>query len=156
MSHIIGTVPLLIFLAFGTHLSRTDLLQHRLPNKTVFRLIAGLIVCEAVLSWSGVGKHDLYDSLLVAAKTVLVYIALYGLSRGQFGLGDVKYSIATGLVIGWYAPSQWFLSIMVSFFFAAIVSVFLLATKRMTKTDRIAFGPYMTAATVIVALFSFH
>ena len=65
-------------------------------------------------------------------------------------MGDVKFAFPLGLCIGWYSADLWLLAIFVSFLLAGLVAFIGLATKRMTRKSRLAFGPYMFLGTSIV------
>lgn len=141
-------LPLIVVLGLGARLSLIDMRVHRLPNRdvavmTVAVLAAILVQRDAALAQS---------AALCALRTLAVYTVVYLVSRGQFGMGDVKYAVPLGLVLGCYSPDAWLVAVMLSFALSAAVSVALLALGRLSLRDRLAFGPYMTIATVAAAL----
>ena len=154
MNSVLQILPLLTFIGFGYVLSRIDIREHRLPNRLVLQATVSVAVCEVIASSAAHPSSDLRTVSVTTGKTFLVYVLLYLLSRGQFGLGDVKYSIVVGLIAGWYFPDQWLLAIALAFGAAALVSIGLLIGRRMNRNSRIPFGPYMTAATIVMALIS--
>jgi leader peptidase (prepilin peptidase)/N-methyltransferase len=81
---------------------------------------------------------------------MFVYLLLYLASKGSLGMGDVKLAFPLGLCVGWYSADYWLVATFVSFFIAGLVAIIGLATKRMTRKSRLAFGPYMFLGTLIV------
>jgi leader peptidase (prepilin peptidase) / N-methyltransferase len=135
---------------FGIRLSIIDLKTHRLPNQLVgwFVLIENAILVAFSLSTDDL--FQLITALGVAVATTTIYLLLYLLSRGSLGMGDVKFAFPLGLCIGWYSADLWLLAIFVSFLLAGLVAFIGLATKRMTRKSRLAFGPYMFLGTSMV------
>jgi leader peptidase (prepilin peptidase)/N-methyltransferase len=138
---------------FGARLSIIDFKTHRLPNQLVgwFALIEIAILVAFSLSTDDL--FQLIKALGVAVATTTIYLLLYLLSRGSLGMGDVKFAFPLGLCIGWYSADLWMLAIFVSFLLAGLVAVIGLATKRMNRKSRLAFGPYMFLGTLIVCGF---
>ena len=141
-------LPLAITLILGTRLSVIDHRLHRLPNRdvaamTVVLLVAIVLQVDAQLAWRAVATG------LASASA---YAVVYLVSRGQFGMGDVKYAFPLGLTVGCYAPHAWLTAILGAFALSALTSLVLIAARRLKLRDRLAFGPYMTVATVVVCL----
>jgi leader peptidase (prepilin peptidase) / N-methyltransferase len=150
---VISSLPMIPMAYFGIRLSIIDLKTHRLPNQLVgwFALIETAILVAFSLSTDN--PFQLITALGVAVATTTIYLLLYLLSRGSLGMGDVKFAFPLGLCIGWYSADLWLLAVFVSFLLAGLVAVIGLATKRMTRKSRLAFGPYMFLGTLIVCGF---
>jgi leader peptidase (prepilin peptidase) / N-methyltransferase len=146
----ISLLPMIPLVYFGIRLSIIDLKTHRLPNQLVgwFVLIENAILVAFSLSTDDL--FQLITALGVAVATTTIYLLLYLLSRGSLGMGDVKFAFPLGLCIGWYSADLWLLAIFVSFLLAGLVAFIGLATKRMTRKSRLAFGPYMFLGTSMV------
>lgn len=145
-------LPLLVFAGFGIRLSAVDLKVHRLPNY----LVAWFTVTQVVIL-IGLNLGDLellMISILTAAGTTAIYLILFILSRGAFGMGDVKFAFPLGLTVGWFAPDLWLIAIFTSFLLAGIVAVIGLVAKRIERTSHIAFGPYMFLGSFVVIAYS--
>lgn len=149
----ISSLPMIPMAYFGIRLSIIDLKTHRLPNQLVgwFALIETAILVAFSLSTDN--PFQLITALGVAVATTTIYLLLYLSSRGSLGMGDVKFAFPLGLCIGWYSADLWLLAIFVSFLLAGLVAVIGLATKRMTRKSRLAFGPYMFLGTSMVCGF---
>lgn len=142
---------------FGIRLSAIDFKSHLLPNK----LVAGFTVVEislmGVIAWMSSDLTRWLSAFGMAAATMATYLLLYLVSRESLGLGDVKFAFPLGLCVGWHSADYWLLAIFVSFLIAGVVAVIGLATKRMNRKSRLAFGPYMFLGTLMVcssAIFS--
>ncbi|MDB6056219.1 MAG: prepilin peptidase, partial [Verrucomicrobiales bacterium] len=68
------------------------------------------------------------------------------LPREAMGLGDVKFMAAIGAFLG--APAVVF-SLAVSSIIGSVVGLTLMATGKLNKSSRLAYGPYITAAAII-------
>ena len=145
-------IPLVFF---GIQLSIIDFKSHRLPNQLVGWFVAVEILIMGITGWMASDFSRLLTALGIAATTMISYVLLYLVSRGSLGMGDVKFAFPLGLCVGWYSADQWLVAIFVSFLIAGLVAVIGLATKRITRKSRLAFGPYMFAGTLIVTSVGF-
>ena len=145
-------IPLVFF---GIQLSIIDFKSHRLPNQLVGWFVAVEILIMGITGWMASDFARLPTALGIAATTMISYVLLYLVSRGSLGMGDVKFAFPLGLCVGWYSADQWLVAIFVSFLIAGLVAVIGLATKRITRKSRLAFGPYMFAGTLIVTSVGF-
>lgn len=95
----------------------------------------------------------------VAAGAALGVLCLGGLFYGLFqisggrwiGGGDVRLGVVIGLLVG--GPSQAVLLLFIASLLGTLVSLPSLITKKPGLTKRVAFGPFLIVATVIVYLF---
>ena len=150
----ISLFPLIPFAYFGVRLSIVDFKFHRLPNQLVAWFTATQILIMGITSWIASDLARFGTALGIAAATTLVYLLLYLVSSGSLGMGDVKFAFPLGLCVGWYSADHWLVAIFASFLIAGIVAIIGLATKRMDKKSRLAFGPYMFLGTLIVCSFA--
>ena len=149
----ISFLPMIPLAYFGARLSIIDFKSHRLPNQLVGWFTATEILIMAVISWMASDFDRFGTALGIAGVTTIVYLLLYLVSRRSLGMGDVKFAFPLGLCVGWYSANQWLVAIFVSFLIAGLVAVIGLATKRMTRKSRLAFGPYMFLGTFLVCVF---
>lgn len=138
--------PLEIFVIFGVILSIQDLKSHRLPNKLVF--ISSTLIFLLVITQSA----QVMNSIRVAFIYIGIFLAFALISKGALGMGDVKYSLQCGLIIGFYAPKLWLFNIWIMFTCAALVGLTLIASKRATLASHLPFGPYMAISTTLLSL----
>lgn len=137
-------LPFLVFLIGSVLLSVIDYQVHRLPNRIVFALIA--LIALAVLIQRDLNLFG--GSLKFASLYFLIFLGLAFISKNAIGFGDVKYSFACGQIVGTYVPDVWLEILWSMFAIAAIVSIALMALGKLTRFDRIAFGPYMALSTI--------
>mgnify|MGYP006271921281 CR=1 FL=1 len=150
MSNLFNLLPGVIFAVLGFELSRIDFRSKLLPNRKVALLSGLLIFSELLVGLTSATLVEFKASLLIAIGYLLIFALLFVISRGQLGLGDVKFAFPCGLVVGWFAKAWWLETIFLMFGLAGIVSLVLLATKRINIKSHLAFGPYMFLAVLSV------
>lgn len=148
--------PLAPVIYFGIRLSIIDLQTHRLPNRLVALFTACEVAILGVLSWVAADLGRMINALGVATATLGIYLVLFLLSRGAFGMGDVKFAFPLGLCIGWFAPKFWLTSILVTFLLAGLVAVIGILFKKINRNTAIAFGPFMFAGTLLSLLLNYY
>ena len=145
-------LPVILFLPFGWSLSVTDCRSHRLPNRDMIKCFFLVFFTLAVLSFSGDDFSKFLEAIKVALLCLGVFVILHLMSRGQLGMGDVKYSFILGLLVGWTNPDGWMIFIWTSFAMAALWSVGKSLRREIRLGDHIAFGPFLTVATITTCL----
>lgn len=131
-----------------------DLRYMLLPNKITFTLIGLALVqllIHIVVAPSN-GLNFLADAVLSVSSIAGVYLVLYVISRGRWvGFGDVKLGVFLGLVL-----ADWRLGLL-TFLLANVIGCIVifpgLLTRRLTRTSRVPFGPFLIAAFIISMLF---
>ncbi len=106
------------------------------------------ILGAAILSiWGSTGLSfaDRFYGLVFGGG-VMFLLALFG----GMGGGDVKLMATAGLFLGF---PQIVLATLIGFVVAAVFGVTLIALKKKTRKDRMAFGPYLAIGIGLVALF---
>lgn len=130
-----------------------DVRVHRLPDRIV--LPTGLAVA-LLLGLAALVRDDAGPWLraLVGAVVVLVVLGvLSAVSRGAFGLGDVKTAAVLALLLGWHSAAAVVLGLWVGFLVAAVLALVLVAARRVAWRSRIAFGPpLLVGALSVVAV----
>ena len=140
--------PLITFLPFGFKLSLVDVQTHRLPNIMQAQCLVSVCVCQLIVSVFRRDFSQMFKSTQVSVFMLGIFAILYFCSRGQLGMGDVKYAFVLGQVIGWTNPDLWIFSIWLSFALATIWSIGKYVRSDLQMNRRIAFGPFLTIATV--------
>jgi len=130
-----------------------DIKGYIIPNEINFvGFLAGIILTFLKFN---VNVNSGLDSIAGMLVGFLVFLAIAGLSillfkREGMGGGDIKLMGVIGLYLGFFNNIQVFI---LSFFIAAIISIFLLATKIKKSDDYIPFGPFIVIAAYITMLF---
>lgn len=124
-----------------------------IPNEVNFvGFIVGIIITFIKMS---VDINSGIDSIAGMLVGFLIFLAIAGLSlllykREGMGGGDIKLMGVLGLYLGFFNNIQVFI---LSFFLAAFISIFLLATKIKKGDDYIPFGPFIVLAAYLTMLF---
>ncbi len=88
---------------------------------------------------------------LVGAAVISVPMLVIALFTGGFGMGDVKLMAASGFLLGWQGTLfAGFLGCVL----AAAIAGILIALKKKTRKDKIAFGPYLAIALFAAGLYA--
>jgi leader peptidase (prepilin peptidase) / N-methyltransferase len=143
-------LPLWFLVAVTFPLVRTDLREHRLPNKFTYPAIL-LAILGTSLASILTGDY----SRLVLALGLNLGITLIGLllvRYAGFGMGDVKLLIAQNQVLGYLSPWLVLVSLVVALVVSSSVGLIAILLKRIKWQDRIAFGPYLLTGYLICAL----
>jgi leader peptidase (prepilin peptidase)/N-methyltransferase len=138
--------------AGGLWLAIVDARTYRLPNEIVYPL--GIAVLGINFSLA-IALGDL-DRLLWSAAGALgmgLFYLLLGLGGGV-GLGDVKLAAVLGLYLGWYGWEAPVAATVAAYLLAApqAIAVTVIRRRHPERNPRVAFGPYLIAGAVIVAL----
>ncbi len=141
------------FLALvGVALALIDLAVQRLPDRLTlpaYPVLIGLLAMTAVVEHeAGALRRALLGGLVLAA----CFLVLALLSGGRLGGGDIKLAGLIGLALGWLGWGSLFAGACLGFLLAAVVSLLLLAGRRVTRTTLISFGPYMLGGALLATL----
>lgn len=144
-----GLVYLVFFVALGVY----DAKWYLLPDRLVFPLVGVAAAAVAVKTvwlkdWSIVGQ-----AVFAAAIIFGLFWGLYQVSGGRWiGGGDVKLSLALGMIVG--TPLAALLVLFLASLLGTLASVPLLlkSKTRQGLARHIPFGPYLLAATFVTML----
>jgi len=139
---LVGFVALAIF----------DVKWFLLPNNIAYLLIALALIQLIVVSIWQSETHDLLGALWGIMILAGLFYAIFRISKGKWiGGGDVKLGVLLGLLVG--GP---LMSVLLLFLASCLGTFFsipaLLQGKAKTNT-RVAFGPFLIIATIVVQLF---
>jgi prepilin signal peptidase PulO-like enzyme (type II secretory pathway) len=129
-----------------------DMRWQILPSRIIYPL--GVLAAAQVVVLTIAGRD-----WRVAAGAALGVLCLGGLFYGLFqisggrwiGGGDVRLGVVIGLLVG--GPSQAVLVLFLASLLGTVVSLPSMVTKKSRLTKKVAFGPFLIVATVIVYLF---
>ncbi|WP_159716962.1 prepilin peptidase [Actinomyces marmotae] len=137
------TVTALPVLALLGVAASADAVAHILPNRLLGSASAWLMACGVVaVAARPVLAYDALRAVLCAlvagAISLLVALAPTGL-----GLGDVKLCAVIGLWLGWYGVSAFVLGLWVGVMVGGVAALALLISRRASRKDPMAYGPYL-------------
>ena len=138
----------LLWMLVGGVLSLIDIRQHRLPDRIVLPMYP---VLAAVLGLLGIlsGQWPVGRALGGAALWLVAIGSVWLVSAGRaMGFGDVKLAPLLGMTLAWIRWDAALLGLMICWILGGLWALALLAGRRATGKDTIAFGPFMLLGTL--------
>jgi len=143
------------FLAvLGVALAAIDIAVQRLPDPLTLPAYPILIT---LLAAAALASHDfaaLARALLGGLALMAAYLLLALIRPGELGTGDIKLAGIAGLALGWLGWPTLIAGAALGFVLSAIVSLVLLAARRVTLHSAISFGPFMLGGALLAMLTS--
>lgn len=130
-----------------------DLRWWLLPNKIVFPLLA-LAASKVLLValFYGGGFSSIIDAVMSLSIAGGLFYILFKISSGKWiGGGDVKLGFAIGLILG--SPALALLMIFLASLLGTVVALPGLLMKRLARSSKLPFGPFLITSTILVVLF---
>jgi len=134
-------------------LSWIDLRTKRLPREIIYAT-AGVGVPLLVVA--ALVEHQpkrIWMLLLGAAINLAIMGAIYLLSRGGMGDGDVRLSPLLGAYLGFLNPGLAPVGLFYGFLLGAIASVPLLITRKADRRTALPFGPFLALGAYLAIFF---
>jgi leader peptidase (prepilin peptidase)/N-methyltransferase len=142
-----GLVYGLLCALFGTALAIafvTDVDSRRIPNRLVLPA-SGLAVA---LAWAWPDRTVV--ELLVGGAVAFAFMAaMFAVSRGGLGAGDVKFALLIGLVTGYPSVVG---ALMIGVFSAAVFAVILVLSRKGGMRTGFAYGPFLAVGGALAML----
>jgi leader peptidase (prepilin peptidase) / N-methyltransferase len=142
------------FGVLGVALAAIDIGVQRLPDRLTLPAYPILI---ALLAGAAIVGHDfaaLLRALLGGLSLAGVFLVLALLRPGQLGGGDIKLAGLAGLALGWLGWPILIAGAALGFVLSAIVSLGLLAARRVTLQSAVCFGPFLLGGALLAMLAS--
>jgi leader peptidase (prepilin peptidase) / N-methyltransferase len=138
------------FFAACVLIMATDLDQRLMPDVVTLPLI---VLAAVALAWGGdslVNRSPVWMAIVGAvAVPAVLFVASLPFGEGAFGIADVKFLAAVGLLTG-------LVRVVIAVFAGALVSGFiviaLLVSRRITLRSYIPFGPFLIIGAVWAVL----
>lgn len=139
------SVVVAVFTTFLVLIFLIDLKYQLIVDAVTLPIMAVAFFLSLLL---GTGISTLFLGALLGAGFFAVQ---YFLSAGQWvGAGDIRLGAVIGFMLGW---PQTVLALMLAYAAGAVVAIMLLLLRKVTRTSRLPFGTFLTAATVYCLLF---
>jgi leader peptidase (prepilin peptidase) / N-methyltransferase len=124
-------------------------------TKTIPDLFTGAIFLSALLLTVLRDPGLILPAILTSALGALVLFIFFGslwlISQGKWiGSGDILLGIAIGFLLGW---QHTLLALFLTYIFGGAIAAFLLFTGHAKRGTTIAFGPFLSAGTLITILY---
>lgn len=136
----------------GVALAAIDVDVQRLPDRLTLPAYPGLAGLLAIAGILGGDLAPLGRALLGGLALAAGFYVLAVIRPGHLGGGDIKLAGVLGLALGWLGWSELIMGAALSFVLFSVVSLALLATRRITLRSHMAFGPFMIAGALLVAI----
>jgi len=146
------TVALGFLGTLGVALAAIDITVQRLPDRLVVPAIPVLIILLAAAAVVDDDGGALVRALLGGVVMAAAYLLLALARPGQLGGGDIKLAALAGLMLGWLGWRTLLFGACLGFLLSAVVSVALLAARRITLHGALPFGPFLLGGTLIAVL----
>jgi leader peptidase (prepilin peptidase) / N-methyltransferase len=138
-----------LFAVTGTLLAAIDATARRVPDvilvPAAFAGAATLCLASAVEGeWAALARAGVGAAVLLG-----FYLVLIVMSPDGVGLGDVKLAGFIGVYLAWLSWRALAFGTMSAFLLAALATVPLLAMRRIKRSTRIPFAPFMVTGAVV-------
>jgi leader peptidase (prepilin peptidase)/N-methyltransferase len=140
--------------ALGVALGAVDVAVHRLPDRLTLPAYPVMVVLLGAAAAIGHDGGTLVRALLAGVALTAAYLVLALLRPGQLGGGDIKLAGLLGLGLGWLGWPAVIAGAVLAFLLTAVVSLALLAARRIGLRDAICFGPFMLGGALLAILAS--
>jgi leader peptidase (prepilin peptidase)/N-methyltransferase len=140
------------FGVLGVALAAIDIAVQRLPDLLTLPAYPILIT---LLGGAAIAGHDfaaLLRALLGGLALAGAYLVLALVRPGQIGGGDIKLAGVAGLALGWLGWPILIAGAALAFVLSAVVSLALLAARRVTLHSAICFGPFLLGGALLAML----
>ncbi|GAA1803026.1 MAG: A24 family peptidase [Actinobacteria bacterium] len=138
----------------GLALAAIDLEVHRLPRAITWPAYPALLGLTTLNSWAIDSWQPLQRAAMVGATLWAAYhlLHLIALRRG-LGRGDVTLAGLIGILLGWFGWPPALVATYLTFVIAGVYAAALLVRRRAARNTRIAFGPFMIGAALLLLPF---
>jgi leader peptidase (prepilin peptidase) / N-methyltransferase len=138
--------------ALGVALAAVDISVQRLPDRLTLPAYPLLITLLALAAVTGHDAGALLRAVLGGLALAGFFLLLALLRPGQMGGGDIKVAGLAGLTLGWLGWSALIAGATMGFLLSSLVSLALLAGRRVTLRSQICFGPFLIGGTLLAML----
>jgi leader peptidase (prepilin peptidase) / N-methyltransferase len=140
----------------GVALAAIDIAVQRLPDPLTLPAYPILITLLAVAALASHDVAALVRALLGGLALGGAYLILALLRPGQLGGGDIKLAGIAGLALGWLGWPTLIAGAVLGFALSALVSLALLAARRVTLHSAISYGPFLLGGALLAMLTGGH
>jgi leader peptidase (prepilin peptidase) / N-methyltransferase len=129
-----------------------DATVQRLPDLLTAPAYAGTVGLLLLAATAGGQWGNLLRAVIGGLALAAAYLVLAVISRSAIGLGDAKLAASLGTMLAWPGWPTLIAGTLAGFLLAAVYGLGLLVTHRATLKQRIPFGPFMIAGTLLALL----
>jgi len=112
-----------------------------LPNKLLLISLIPIIFFVLLQNKDNLLNHLIGSIVLLSIFLIIGYLGKLVYTVDSMGMGDVKYAAIIGLFLGWKVG---LLAFVVSFFSAAVLILVLSIIGKVSRKQKLAFGPFLS------------
>lgn len=144
-------VRYLLLLALLYPIARQDAREKVIPNRWLFYILVcrGILFAAELICFPGMWIENIKFILIGGIASGMIFFIAYVVSRHAIGMGDVKLFAVIGLCLGFKTT---YLVMIVSLILSAFYGGSMVLCRKKSMKDEMAFGPFVTAGTLIVLL----
>lgn len=138
---------LTIFVVFSLA-ALTDIKSYIIPNSLVLALI-GIRCLLSVAEFFWAKDNWIYQikvSLVGGVLSLVIFLIISIITKGGFGMGDVKLLAAQGFMMGLYGVVNTFLYALLC---CSVIALILMATNKKKLKDKLPFAPFIFAGFIV-------
>jgi leader peptidase (prepilin peptidase) / N-methyltransferase len=140
------------FGVLGVALAAIDIATQRLPDPLTLPAYPLLVTLLAIAALADDDFAALGRALLGGLALAGAFLLLALVRPAQLGGGDIKLAGIAGLVLGWLGWPALIAGAALAFVLSALVSLALLAARRVTLHSAICFGPFLLGGALLAML----
>ena len=137
----IETFSLMAFFSIVIIITFIDIDVQLIPNNLLIISILPIFVFIFINQSSLYLSHIIGAILLALLFLIIGYFGKLIYKVDSMGMGDVKYAAVIGLLLGW---EKGILAFIIAFFSAAAIIVIVSMFKKLSRKQRIPFGPFLS------------
>lgn len=137
----VETFLLMMFFSIVIIITFIDIDVQLIPNNLLIFSILPLVTFVIVNHPNSYQSHIIGGILLTLIFFIIGYIGKLIYKVDSMGMGDVKYAGVIGLLLGW---EKGILAFVIAFFSAAAIIVIMSMYKKLSRKQRIPFGPFLS------------
>jgi leader peptidase (prepilin peptidase)/N-methyltransferase len=126
-----------------------DVAVRRLPDPLTASAYVGTVGLLAAAALATHHPGQLGRAVLAGAGLASLYLIMLFVSPASIGPGDGKLAASVGTALGWLGWGALVTGAVACFMAAALFAVVLLALRRATLSDHIAFGPFILLGALV-------
>lgn len=127
-------------------LAAIDLERRIIPNVIVLPAAGLVLVGNIIVDWDDAWKYA-----AAAGASFLVALAIYALTRGGFGMGDVKLCLLLGAGLAWAVLGAFLIASLT----AAVVGIAVLVRGGLdARKQVIPYGPFLALGGILIVFLS--
>lgn len=150
---ILIAVALCYFAFIGVVLSIIDLKTMKLPTKLIYSTWIVSVILLSIASYISKDFESIKWMFIGGFGSMLVYAVIWFIAPRGFGFGDVRLSLLTGSILGWFSIQHAIVGLMLPFVLSCIIMLPLLLVKVVNRKTKIPLGPWIIFGALVSILF---